>query len=83
MEILARQVKDAAGPIHLSDALAELAKREKYLAMEQRSRRYDVGVKYGLLTAQIALALDGVDRDQVLVLLLELLAQRELGPVGD
>ncbi len=83
MEILARQVEHAIGPIHLSGALSELAKREKYLAMEQQSRRYDVGVRYGLLTAQVALALEGVDREQVLVLLLELLAQRQLGTVRE
>jgi UTP--glucose-1-phosphate uridylyltransferase len=37
-----------------------------------------VGVKYGLLTAQLALALSGQDRDEVLSKLLELLALREL-----
>ena len=42
-------------------------------------RRYDVGVKYGLLTAQMALALSGQDRDFVLSRLLELLATREMG----
>jgi UTP--glucose-1-phosphate uridylyltransferase len=64
--------------VTLSDALAALAGREKYLALEQRARRFDVGVKYGLLTAQLALALSGNDREAVLTRLLELLAQREL-----
>jgi UTP--glucose-1-phosphate uridylyltransferase len=40
------------------------------------ARRYDIGVKYGLLTAQLALALDGQDRDEVLSGLVELLARR-------
>ena len=62
----------------LSTALQTLTTREKYLAFEQRARRYDVGVKYGLLTAQIALALAGDDREQILTRLLDLLAQREL-----
>jgi UTP--glucose-1-phosphate uridylyltransferase len=66
------------GPVHLSTALGKLAKRERYLACELSGRRYDVGVKYGLLTAQLALALDGQDRDEVLSGLLELLARREL-----
>jgi hypothetical protein len=35
-------------------------------------------VKYGLLTAQLALALSGQDRREVLAQLLELLALREL-----
>ena len=62
------------GRVELSNALAVLATREKYLALEEHARRYDVGVKYGLLTAQLALALSGQDRDDVLTRLLELLA---------
>lgn len=65
--------------VTLSEALNELAHREQYLALEQQhDTRYDVGVKYGLLTAQIALAMNGQDRDEVLTTLLTLLAQREL-----
>lgn len=67
------------GGVWLGPALNELAQREQYLAMEMPDRRYDVGVKYGLLTAQMALALNGQDRDLVLSRLLELLATRELG----
>ena len=43
-------------------------------------RRYDIGLKYGLLTAQLALALSGQDRDEVLSNLVELLARRTLAP---
>jgi UTP--glucose-1-phosphate uridylyltransferase len=68
--------------ITLSDALAVLATREKYLALEERAVRYDVGVKYGLLTAQLALALSGEDREEVITRLLELLATRELRGIG-
>ena len=50
--------------------------------MEQQYSRYDVGVKYGLLNAQLALALSGTDREEVLTMLLELLAQRELTAKG-
>ena len=60
----------------LSTALAELAAREQYLALEVEGRRYDLGVKYGLLAAQLALALAGRDRDEVLAQLVELLALR-------
>lgn len=77
LEILATQA-EREGPVQLSPALAELARREKYLAFEAKGRRYDIGVRYGLLTAQLALALAGNDRDEVLGLLLELLASREL-----
>jgi len=68
---------DGSGAV-FSRSLAELAKRERYLALERPWWRYDVGVKYGLLTAQLALALSGQDRDEVLARLLELLALREL-----
>ena len=45
--------------VALSPALAELARREQYLALEEAGRRYDIGARYGLLTAQLALALSG------------------------
>ena len=78
MELLQEQVAHASGgSVHLSTALAQLAGRERYLAAELSGRRYDVGVKYGLLTAQLALALDGQDRDEVLSGLIELLVRRE------
>ena len=70
------------GGVTLAGALAELARHEQYLALEQHDSRYDVGVKYGLLTAQLALALNGQDRDEVLATVLELLAQRELTRVN-
>lgn len=69
--------------ISLSEALTVLATREKYLAWEGMAQRYDVGVKYGLLIAQMALALNGSDRDFVLARLLELLAGRELTRTAD
>lgn len=76
----ATQTGDDAGTgVTLAAALDRLAPREQYLALEQQhDTRYDVGVKYGLLTAQIALAMNGQDRDEVLTTLLALLAQREL-----
>ena len=84
VDILGQQVEAAGarGGVTLSDALAELAKREQYLGLEIADWRYDVGVKYGLLTAQLALALSGKDRDEVLSNLLSLLALRELGEGG-
>jgi UTP--glucose-1-phosphate uridylyltransferase len=77
MDILQQLVDKAgdAGGVHLADALAKMAESERYLACELQGRRYDIGVQYGLLTAQLALALHSKDRDEVLTLLLELLAQ--------
>jgi UTP--glucose-1-phosphate uridylyltransferase len=77
MDILGRQLERQPSAA-LSPALAELARHEQYLALESRGRRYDVGVKYGLLRAQLALALSGSDRAEVLSQLLELLATRNL-----
>ena len=65
--------------IALSPVLAELARHERYLALETRGRRYPVDARYGLFNAQLALALSGQDRDEVLSGLCELLAQREIG----
>ncbi len=88
MHVLTPTVMDLLGealsksgnePVALSEALAELAAREQYLALEESDRRYDIGARYGLLTAQLALALSGQDRDEVLAQLVELLAQRESG----
>lgn len=62
------------GRASLSAALSELAQREKYLAMIQNGQRFDVGVKYGLFTAQLALALNGEDRTEVLTELVNVLA---------
>ena len=80
MDILAEHVERAGerGGVQLSSALDELARRERYLALADLGRRYDVGVKYGLLTAQLALALGGDDRDEVLAQLVELLAMRNV-----
>jgi UTP--glucose-1-phosphate uridylyltransferase len=83
MDILAEQIEQARttnGTVTLSAALAQLAKQEQYMALEKNDWRYDVGVKYGLLTAQLALALSGQEREEVLAKLLELLAQREASP---
>lgn len=78
MTILDAHLAEGAHNVPLAAALDELAHREQYLALVQQAQRFDVGVKYGLLTAQIALALHGKDRDEVLTRLLELLAVREM-----
>ena len=78
MDLLGELVakNEGEGGISLTAALTQLARRERYLAHEVAGRRYDIGLKYGLLTAQLALALDGQDRDEVLAGLVELLAVR-------
>ena len=84
MELLEQHVAhdEGQGGIQLSPVLDRLAGRERYLALETRGRRYPVDARYGLLTAQLALALDGEDRDEVLAGLVELLAQSVAGRAG-
>ncbi len=78
MALLDAQLSTTPQGVPLAFALHDLARREQYLALVQQAQRFDVGVKYGLLSAQVALALHGKDRDEVLTRLLELLAVREM-----
>src|SRR5215218_4274429 len=79
MELLGEAVASAneGETVQLSPALAKLAGKERYLALEIHGLRYNIGVRYGLLVAQLALALDGEDREEIMSQLIELLAMRE------
>lgn len=68
--------------VQLTPALQELASREKCLALEVAGVRHDISAKFGLLQAQIALGASGGDRDEILRILIELLADtgRTAGP---
>jgi len=79
MDILDHRLRETNEPrrVTLSDALHQLSKKKKYLALEMHDYRYNLGVKYGLLNAQLALALTGRDREEVLSMLMELLLVRE------
>jgi hypothetical protein len=80
MNVLSQAVEQA-GPertVQLTPALDELAAQERYLALEVQGSRYNIGVKYGL---QLALALDGADRDGVQRIGEELLARGEVAVV--
>ncbi len=74
MELLEEQIKSTEGTVQLSAALHSTAQRERYLALRVQSSRYNIGEKYGLLKGQLALALSGKDRDNILTELLELVA---------
>lgn len=71
---------DDTGPRTMSAALGELARRERYLAHQVRGTRYDIGVPYGMFVAQLALALSGKDRSEVLARIVELLARQPHSP---
>lgn len=74
MDVLSEQINSTEGSIQLSDALHAAAQRERYLALRVQASRYNIGEKYGLLKGQLALALNGKDRDNILAELLELVA---------
>jgi len=75
-ELVQGEVREL-GSIQLTSALNLLARREKYLALETKGSRFNLGVKYGGVEAQVALAMAGVDRDQILAVLLEAVARIE------
>lgn len=66
------------GSVQLSPALEKLASCERFLAAEISGTRFNLGVKYGLLKAQLAIALSGKDRDKMLTELIGLLADQQV-----
>lgn len=77
MPILENQLSHSPQPeaVSLSSALHTLAQKERVLALVKDDRRYNLGARYGLMLAQMALALSGKERDFILTQLLEQLAQ--------
>ncbi len=59
------------GSVQLTTALDVLAREEKYLALETKGTRHNLGVKFGAVEAQLALSLAGQDRERMLGFLLE------------
>ncbi len=84
MEILGEQLQAAADSrtVTLPTVLAELSRHEQYLALENFQRRYDLGTPYGLMMAQMALALRSPQRDEIVYQILDLFSDKELGRRG-
>jgi len=79
LEILQKQASDFPDKrLGLSEALNELTQRVKYLALERNDLRYDIGLDYGLLKAQLALTLSGKDRNYLLAELLQFFVEKDL-----
>ena len=76
MDFLAEAVSSGQSCIPLSPTLDRLAKKERMLALEVEGHRHNLAVRYGMLKAQLALALNGSERAEVLALLVEQLALR-------
>ena len=64
----------AAGERSIGRSLERLANEERYLAYVPDGWRWDVGNRWGLLVAQLGLALAGDEREEVLAGIVELLA---------
>jgi UTP--glucose-1-phosphate uridylyltransferase len=74
---IVREDRRELGQIQLTTALNLLTRRERYLALETRGSRFNLGVKFGVVEAQLALAMAGVDREQILAVLVESLTRLE------
>ena len=82
MQLLAANLKESEKPIGLTYSLNQLAMQEQYLALEKNDWRFDMGTRYGLLKAQLALALSGSDRDQLMAELLEFFVSKNMNSIG-
>jgi UTP--glucose-1-phosphate uridylyltransferase len=81
MKILKNQTSNSKGNnVGLSEALNVLASKEQYLALEKTDMRFNMGTKYGLMKAQLAIALSGNDRDRVMSELLEFFVMKDFRP---
>jgi len=69
-----QQASEASGYL-LTPALQDLIAKDKYLALEVKGRRYDLGKKYGMLEAQMALSMSGTEKDAALTTLVNTMAE--------
>ena len=74
-DLLSEYATTSTNNILLTPVLQMLAENEKYLAVEIKGNRYDTSKEFGLTHAQLALALAGVKRDDMLASLVQLLAE--------
>ena len=79
-DILAQMMRDDVrdqGQFALTTALNRLISHEAYYALETQGIRHNLGVKYGVVEAQIALALAGEGRERMLGMLVNTFAKLE------
>lgn len=72
--------RNGNGELQLTPALNALAHREKYLALEVKGSRYDLGSKFGWLQTQMAFGLESRDRAELLSTVVEMLTEAQLRP---
>jgi UTP--glucose-1-phosphate uridylyltransferase len=74
-DILKEDVDKQTSNVLLTPALQEIARTDKYLALEMKGNRYDTSKKLGLMLSQIALGLASEMRDEVLTQMVQILAE--------
>ncbi|MEJ6580918.1 MAG: sugar phosphate nucleotidyltransferase [Akkermansiaceae bacterium] len=74
MEHLATVFIDSPKNLPLTPSLAATARSERFLACEIQGLRFNIGEPYGLLRAQLGMALASDNRDEVMASLIELIA---------
>ncbi len=74
MRLLEEALETSGKNLSLTPSLAAAARNERHLAFEIAGQRYNIGEPYGLLRAQLAMALAGPQRDEILTMLVELMA---------
>lgn len=78
LELLEKRFREYPGQrLGLSESLNDLALSGKYLALERNDLRFDIGRDYGLLKAQLALSLTGMDRELIMTELLQFFIEKE------
>ncbi len=83
LELLEKKAREfPTQKLGLSDTLHHVAEKSKYLAIEKNDLRYDIGLDYGLLKAQLALSLKGKDREYILSELVQFFVEKEMTNKG-
>jgi len=77
IENFIKSKKNSNESILLTPFQQELANSDKYLALEMKGTRYDTSKKLGLMQAQIALGLAGSIKNEVLSIIVNILAESE------
>jgi hypothetical protein len=73
--IITHEIREK-GEFQLTSALALLAERESYLAFEASGERFDMGIPYGLVETQLALALHSQMRQEIVASVIRILASQ-------
>lgn len=75
-DLLKDYIQECKGKnVQLTPVQEKLAHIDKYLALEIKGSRYDTGKKFGLMQAQMALGLAGSTKEEVLTLIVQILAE--------